>query len=69
MNLLIKGATLPDGTTSDVLVQDGTIAGLGKVTAKADDTIDAAGLQAPCRGWSTCTPTCASRAARTPRPC
>lgn len=45
MNLLIKGATLPDGTTSDVLVRDGVIAELGTVTTKADETIDAAGLQ------------------------
>ncbi len=45
MTIVIKGATLPDGTTSDVLVQDGTIARLGKVTAKAERTIDAAGLQ------------------------
>lgn len=45
MTIVIKGATLPDGTTSDVLVQDGTIAQLGKVTAKAERTIDAAGLQ------------------------
>ena len=42
---LIKGATLPDGTTSDVLVTDGVIAELGTVTAEADRTIDAAGLQ------------------------
>ncbi|MEV5002060.1 dihydroorotase [Nocardioides sp. LML1-1-1.1] len=42
---VIKGATLPDGTTSDLLVRDGTIAELGKVTAKAGVTIDAAGLQ------------------------
>ncbi len=45
MNLLIKGATLPDGTTSDVLVRDGVIAELGTVTTKADESIDAAGLQ------------------------
>ncbi|UUW88293.1 dihydroorotase [Pimelobacter simplex] len=42
---LIKGATLPDGTTTDVLVQDGTIAELGSVTAAADRTIDAGGLR------------------------
>ncbi|XBB69194.1 dihydroorotase [Nocardioides sp. WV_118_6] len=42
---LIKGATLPDGTTTDVLVRDGTIAELGSVTAAADRTIDAGGLR------------------------
>ncbi|MDQ6526086.1 dihydroorotase [Nocardioides sp. LHD-245] len=45
MSTLIKGATLPDGTTTDVLVQDGTIAELGKVTTKAEQTIDADGLR------------------------
>lgn len=42
---LIKGATLPDGTTTDVLVQDGVIAELGVVKASADRTIDADGLR------------------------
>lgn len=45
MTILIKGATLPDGTTSDLLVRDGVIAELGKVGGKAERTIDAAGLQ------------------------
>ncbi|KRC49035.1 MULTISPECIES: dihydroorotase [unclassified Nocardioides] len=45
MTTLIKGATLPDGTTADVLVADGTIAEVGTVTTKADDTIDADGLR------------------------
>ena len=43
---VIKGATLPDGTTSDVLVQDGVIAELGKVSAgSTSGTIDADGLR------------------------
>lgn len=46
---LIKGATLPDGTTADVLVRDGVIADLGTVTDSAatttDTTIDADGLR------------------------
>lgn len=45
MSILIKGATLPDGTTTDVLVQDGTIAELGSVSRKAERTIDAGGLR------------------------
>ncbi|TWG92095.1 dihydroorotase [Nocardioides sp. J9] len=45
MSTLIKGATLPDGTTSDVLVADGVIAEIGKVSATAERTIDADGLR------------------------
>ncbi|TQK71418.1 dihydroorotase [Nocardioides sp. SLBN-35] len=45
MSILIKGATLPDGTTTDVLVEDGTVAELGSVKTKADRTIDADGLR------------------------
>lgn len=45
MSTLIKGATLPDGTTTDVLVRDGVIAELGSVSAAADRTIDADGLR------------------------
>lgn len=41
---LIKGATLPDGTTSDVLVVDGAVSELGALSAAADTTIDADGL-------------------------
>ncbi|KRB74095.1 dihydroorotase [Nocardioides sp. Root190] len=44
MSILIKGATLPDGTTSDVLVVDGEIRELGSVSSAADRTIDADGL-------------------------
>ncbi|WGY04410.1 dihydroorotase [Nocardioides sp. QY071] len=45
MSILIKGATLPDGTTTDVLVEDGTVAELGSVKTKADRTTDADGLR------------------------
>lgn len=44
MSTLIKGATLPDGTTADVLVADGEIRELGSVTTAAERTIDADGL-------------------------
>lgn len=45
MSTLIKGATLPDGTTADVLVADRVIAEIGSVTTKAERTIDADGLR------------------------
>jgi dihydroorotase len=47
MSLLITGATLPDGTTTDLLIDSGVIAerGSGLSAAKAT-TIDASGLQA-----------------------
>lgn len=44
MSVLIKGATLPDGTSADVLVADGAIAEVGSVRETAGRTIDAAGL-------------------------
>ena len=44
-SVLIKGAALPDGTTTDVLVDDGRIAELGATSgARAEQTIDAEGL-------------------------
>lgn len=45
MSTLIKGATLPDGTTTDVLVQDGVIGDLGALTDSSARTIDADGLR------------------------
>lgn len=45
MSTLIKGATLPDGTTSDVLVADRVIAEIGSVSTRAERTIDADGLR------------------------
>ena len=44
MSTLIKGATLPDGATTDVLVADGVIAEIGSVSTKAERTIGADGL-------------------------
>ncbi|MCR1783049.1 dihydroorotase [Nocardioides carbamazepini] len=44
-SILIKGATLPDGTTTDVLVQDGTVTELGTLATKAERTIEADGLR------------------------
>lgn len=45
--LLISGATLPNGNTADILVVDGTIREIGSVAAPAGArVIDAAGLQA-----------------------
>jgi len=42
VSILVKGATLPDGTTRDFFVKDGLFA----ETGQADTTIDASGLQA-----------------------
>ena len=45
--LLISGATLPNGNTADILVVDGTIREIGSVSGPAGArVIDAAGLQA-----------------------
>jgi dihydroorotase len=47
MSLVIVGATLPDGTTTDLLVEGGVIAERGSGLSKKGATIiDAAGLQA-----------------------
>ncbi len=44
--LLITGATLADGTRTDIFVRDGVIAELGSLSTGADRVIDAAGLLA-----------------------
>ncbi len=47
MSLLIRGAALPDGTTTDLLIDRGVIAELGsRLSQKGATVIDAAGLQA-----------------------
>ncbi|CAN5355668.1 dihydroorotase [soil metagenome] len=47
MSLLITGARLPDGTTTDLLIADGVVTERGsRLTDKAATVIDAAGLQA-----------------------
>src|SRR3954467_4211776 len=47
MSILISGATLPDGTTTDLLIDRGVIADRGTgLSAERATTIDAAGLQA-----------------------
>ncbi|CAB4905017.1 MAG: dihydroorotase [Actinobacteria bacterium] len=45
-SVLISGATIADGTSSDILVVDGLIAKVGKVSDKTDRVIDATGLLA-----------------------
>jgi cytosine deaminase len=42
-DLLVKGGTLPDGTTADIGIQGHTIAAVGNLDAEAGRTIDAAG--------------------------
>ena len=47
MTILITGATLPDGTTTDLLIDGGVIAERGSGLSAATATrIDASGLQA-----------------------
>lgn len=46
-SVVIRGATLPDGTTTDLLIDEGVIAGVGDGLSRAGATmVDAAGLQA-----------------------
>ncbi|MCU1583607.1 MAG: pyrC [Microbacteriaceae bacterium] len=44
MTILVTGATLADGSSTDILVRDGVIAELGRITQRADRVIDASGL-------------------------
>ncbi|MDI2098070.1 dihydroorotase [Ruicaihuangia caeni] len=47
MTILVKAATLPDGTRTDMLVRDGVIAELGSLlSSPVEHVIDADGLQA-----------------------
>ena len=43
LDLLVKGGTLPDGTTADIAIQADRIVDIGQITAPATRTIDAAG--------------------------
>jgi dihydroorotase len=44
VTILVTGATLADGSSTDILVRDGVIAELGRITQRADRVIDASGL-------------------------
>jgi len=46
VSILITQATLPDGTTTDLLVDRGVITEVGSISTRADTVIDAAGLTA-----------------------
>jgi len=46
MTLLIRGASLLGGSAVDILVADGIVREVGKVTSKADRVVDASGLVA-----------------------
>ena len=53
------------GDAVDVRIEDGVIAEIGQ-GLDGDDVVEGHGaVLLP--GWSTCTPTCVSRVARTPR--
>ena len=67
---LLKNARPYGGEATDLLIRDGVIAEMGVSTSS---TTGASRRSTPtgssfCRGWWTCTPTCASPAARTRRP-
>jgi dihydroorotase len=44
VTILVTGATLADGSSTDILVRDGVIAELGRISQRADRVIDASGL-------------------------
>ena len=66
---VVKGARLLGGEPSDLLLEDGVIAevGAGLTPGRRRGRSTPTGWSR-CPAWSTCTPTCASPAARTPRP-
>ena len=66
---LIKDAAILGGEPTDLLLEDGVIARSAAPATAGDAEVDRrAPGWSPCPAWSTCTPTCASPAARTPRP-
>ena len=65
--VLITGADVVGTGAADILVRDGAIAEIGtNLDAAGATRVDADGLVA-LPGLVDCTPTCANRAARTPR--
>ena len=67
---LIRSARVLGGEPADLLMRDGLIAEVsapGSTAPRAPRPSTPTGWS-PCPAWSTCTPTCASPAARTPRP-
>lgn len=66
--ILIRGAKILGGAPQDVLIDGDTIAEVGTDIEAGDARVVEAGARSCCPAWSTSTPTCASPAARTPRP-
>ena len=66
-DLLIRGADVIGGGRSDLVIRN------GRFVDPADVAADVGGWMGTdssrCRAWSTCTPTCVSLDARTPRRC
>ena len=69
MTILITGATLPDGTTTDLLIDEGVIAERGSGLSAAKATRSTPPACRRCRASSTCTRTCASPASSRARRC
>ena len=66
---LIKSARILGGEPTDLLLEDGVIAEIGAgLDAGRRRGRRRRRASSRCPAWSTCTPTCASPAARTPRP-
>lgn len=67
--ILIRGAKVLGGEPQDVLIDGAVIEAVGTgLSAEGAEVVEADGkVLLPVS--STCTPICASRAARTPRPC
>ena len=66
--ILVKGARLLGDDAAELLLADGVVAEIGSVSDAKARVVDPTGWW-PCPDSSTCTPTCASRAARTPKRC
>ena len=69
---LIKGVRVLGGEPSDLVLADGIVAALEpggppRRPPRRARRCSTATVSSPCPGWSTCTPTCGSPAARTPR--
>ena len=67
--ILIRGAKVLGGEPQDVLIDGETIAEVGTGLSAEGARVSRRTARSCCRASSTCTPTCASRAARTPRRC
>ena len=64
---VVKGARVLGGEPADLVLEDGLIAEVGVGLKRSAQRFSTPTAWSRCPAWSTCTPTCASPAARTPR--